>query len=92
MLLLAVLSSAALLGSGESDDFTKQILVDSTGTVGFDLRRTIEIRTPNADPVILARESLHAQIGLCPKKTEVQSFKISSTPPILMYEARIRCF
>lgn len=92
---LGVAFGGALLYAPPSDrpsDFTTELRLDTMGTKGFQVKRTIPDRvTGSPDPIFVARESLVAQRNLCPAKFDVQEIKISNAPPNLTYEAKIRC-
>ena len=73
-------------------DFTRQIQVDTIGTLAFELHRTITGRAAaSPDAILTARGSLIAQSGLCPGDFVIDHFSVDDDPPTLAYDARIRC-
>jgi hypothetical protein len=96
MFAIAAICLAAFVAAsrpGSEPDFTREVRLDTIGTMGFNIRRTIENRVVGSpDPILTARESLSAQTGLCPRKYELLKITIVSEPPTLTYEASIRCW
>lgn len=75
-----------------AENSTTELMLDTMGTKGFAVKRTIHGRNVNSpDAVIVARNHLVAQSGLCPNGFAVESFSLAHQPPVLTYEAKIRC-
>lgn len=92
ILAAAMLCAFPMACTDPQSDATKQVAIDTIGTVAFDVRRTIGGRTVfSPEPISVARDALFAQSDLCPRGFTVMRFDLSDVPPALTYSARVRC-
>lgn len=98
--LIAVAAVAAVAAFGgllfahwqeNREPFTTELMLDTIGTKGFHVRRVLDGRTLTGDAIMAARESLIAQQGLCPRRFDILKFEVTNLPPVLQYEAKVRC-
>lgn len=84
----AVVSFGVLRPTAEGD-YTRPTRVDEMGSPGTEIKRTIELQSPNEDIVDAVNRSIHAQQGLC--STHVFHLTIERNRNTVTYTATIAC-